>query len=109
MGTEPRMTLASRAVLRVLLDPNTDHFGFQIAKAISLPTGSVYPILVRLQQCGWLEREWEDIDPTVEQRPRRCFYRLTTTGRQRAQAALAERPLPLPVWGAVPGTLRPDA
>jgi DNA-binding PadR family transcriptional regulator len=97
------MTLASRAVLHVLLDPSAQHFGFQIAKATSLPTGSVYPILVRLQQAGWLEREWEDIDPTVERRPRRCFYRLTPKGRQRAQEVLAERAVVLPTWGTVPG------
>ncbi|WP_160166027.1 PadR family transcriptional regulator [Actinoplanes sp. OR16] len=102
MSAEPRMSLASRAVLAVLQDPDAEHFGLRIAKATGLPTGSVYPILVRLQQAGWLEREWEDIDPAVEQRPARCFYRLTVKGRQRAEAVLAERPV-LPAWGVVRG------
>jgi DNA-binding PadR family transcriptional regulator len=96
------MTLATRAVLNVLLDPDALHFGFWIAKETGLPTGSVYPILVRLETAGWLAREWEDIDPTAEQRPRRCYYRLTPKGAQRTKAALAARPTLLPTWRAQP-------
>ncbi len=97
------MTLAARAVLQVLLDPNVQHFGLRIAKETGLPTGSVYPILVRLQQAGWLESEWEDIDPAVEQRPARRFYRLTTRGAQRAQAVVASHGALLPSWRMQPG------
>jgi hypothetical protein len=46
MGREPRITFTLRAVLQVLLDPGTEHFGLQIAKQTGLPTGTVYPILV---------------------------------------------------------------
>lgn len=99
------MTLATCAVLQVLLDPNSQHFGLKIAKATGLPTGSVYPILLRLQQAGWLEGEWESIDPAIEQRPRRRFYELTPHGRELAWAALDTRPvLFMPGWNTKPGT-----
>ncbi len=107
MGQEPRLTLATRAVLHVLADGDTGHFGLQIAKQTGLPTGTVYPILVRLMQAGWLEDDWEDIDPTVEQRPPRRFYRLTAKGRLRVEAFLSSRGTLVPGWQAQPGRLIP--
>jgi PadR family transcriptional regulator PadR len=38
---------------------------------------------------GWLSSRWEDIDPQVEGRPPRRYYRLTAEGALAARAALA--------------------
>lgn len=88
---EPRMTLATRAVLSAFLaGPADEHYGLQIAEAADLPGGTIYPILIRLEQCGWLVSRWEDIDPQEEGRPRRRFYRLSERGAQSASTALAK-------------------
>jgi PadR family transcriptional regulator PadR len=38
---------------------------------------------------GWLSSRWEDIDPTIEGRPARRYYRLTPDGALQARQALA--------------------
>lgn len=88
---EPRMTLATRAVLAAFLaKPADEHYGLQISEAADLPGGTIYPILIRLEGCGWLESRWEDIDPQEEGRPQRRYYRLSERGAQAAAAAIAK-------------------
>ncbi|WP_242613941.1 PadR family transcriptional regulator [Actinomadura roseirufa] len=87
----PRMTLPTQLVLRALLtEPAHEFYGLQIGQAAGLPSGTVHPILARLEALDWLESRWEDIDPAREGRPRRRYYRLTTDGAERARIALAE-------------------
>jgi DNA-binding PadR family transcriptional regulator len=64
--------------------------GAGIARATGLQSGTLYPILSRLEQAGWLESEWEDGDPSSLGRPRRRLYRITAFGARSAQAALGE-------------------
>lgn len=91
MGSQPRSTLQLQAVLRVLLDdPTGDHYGFEIARAAGLATGTTYPILIRLEDEGWLESEWEEIDESREGRRRRRYYRLTGEGFRAARIELAK-------------------
>jgi PadR family transcriptional regulator len=86
----PRMTAPTRAVLDVFLsDPDTPRYGLEIGTHAELPSGTVHPILARLEGLGWLDSGWEDIDPSQAGRPRRRFYRLTATGAAQAEAALA--------------------
>lgn len=91
MGRQPRSTLQMQAVLRVLLDdPTGDHYGFEIARAAGLATGTTYPVLARLEDAGWIESEWEDIDEAKEGRRRRRYYRLTGEGARCARVELAK-------------------
>jgi len=86
----PRMTLPTQLVLRALLEDQTrELYGVEIGAAAGLPSGTVHPILARLEGRGWLESRWEDIDPRVEGRPPRRYYRLTGSGVRSAQEALA--------------------
>lgn len=88
-GSGPRMTLPTQLVLRALLaDPAQEMYGLQIGEAAELPSGTVHPILARLEGCGWLESRWEDIDPVKAGRPRRRYYRLSAEGAECARAAL---------------------
>lgn len=64
--------------------------GSDIYKMISLKSGTMYPILLRLESAGWLESEWEKLDPSEAGRPRKRMYRLTSIGRQKAKSALGE-------------------
>ena len=58
--------------------------------ATGLPSGTLYPVLQRLQDAGWLRAEWEQIDPVAQGRPARRYYRLTPSGVEQARVALAE-------------------
>jgi DNA-binding PadR family transcriptional regulator len=106
MPGEPRLTFQTLRVLTVLLDePSARHYGLAIAKQAGLPTGTIYPILARLEQVGWVTSDWEVADPATVGRPRRRFYRLSAAGAERAsqavrqaQRALEPRPRGLPRW-----------
>lgn len=91
----PRMTLPTRLVLRALLDnPTQEMYGLQISRAAQLPSGTIHPILARLEGYGWLESRWEDVDPHEQRRPRRRYYRLTPEGAELSQSALARAQIP---------------
>jgi PadR family transcriptional regulator, regulatory protein PadR len=86
-----RITPAILDVLRVLMAPSEEScHGFAIAKDVRRPTGSVYPILARLERAGWVESSWE-LEQPQDGRPRRRLYHLTPEGLQEARAALAAR------------------
>ncbi len=90
MGTPIRMTGTTQAVLEtVLSDPKADHYGLQIGAEAALPSGTVHPILARLESIGWLTSGWEEIDPAVLGRPKRRYYRLTPDGLVASRTALA--------------------
>lgn len=85
----PRLTAATVAVLRVLLEePTRKIYGLQVCAEAGLPTGTVHPILARLEKMEWLTSDWEQIDARAEGRPRRRYYRLSERGAMRARAAV---------------------
>ena len=99
------MTIPTQLVLRALLaDPGRERYGVEIGAAAWLPSGTVHPILARLEGVGWLTSRWEEIDPRTEGRPARRYYRLTPDGVELARAALAR------AYGATarPAWLRPQ-
>lgn len=79
------------AVVNVLmgLGPDDHAWGFRICDETGLGSGSVYPILERLEDTGWVRSYWEDSQPSG--RPRRRFYEMTGHGRSEAIAAIAAR------------------
>jgi PadR family transcriptional regulator, regulatory protein PadR len=85
-----RITDATLDVLEVLLGGDDELYGLKIAKAAGRPTGSVFPILAKLEDCGWVSSEWEAADPGARG-PRRRFYRLSPDGLVQVRQLLAER------------------
>jgi PadR family transcriptional regulator, regulatory protein PadR len=86
----PRMTIPTQLVLRTLLaNPSQERYGVEIGSAAGLPSGTVHPILARLEGVGWLTSRWEEIDPRAEGRPARRYYQLTPDGLELARSALA--------------------
>jgi DNA-binding PadR family transcriptional regulator len=84
------MTIPTQLVLRALLeDPTRELYGVEVGAAAGLPSGTVHPILARLEGLGWLESRWEEIDTRTAGRPARRYYRLTADGVHSARAALA--------------------
>jgi len=86
----PRMTIPTQLVLRAMLaEPGREMYGLQICQQAGLPSGTIHPILARLEALGWADSHWEDADPQHEGRPRRRYYKLTEDGAERARIALA--------------------
>jgi len=86
----PRMTISTQLVLHALLDdPTQELYGLQLGAAAGLPSGTVHPILARLERLGWVESRWEQVEPRLQGRPARRYYQLTGSGAQDARAALA--------------------
>ena len=61
--------------------------GADLSKSIGIPSGTLYPILFRLERAGWLQSEWEEGDPSEMGRPRKRFYTVTPTGAEETKAA----------------------
>lgn len=97
------MTLPTLLVLRAMLaEPAREMYGLEICKTAELPSGTIHPVLARLERCGWLESCWENIDPAEEGRPRRRYYRLSPEGAERARAALDRVHIPVPTASHAP-------
>jgi DNA-binding PadR family transcriptional regulator len=73
------ITYPTALVLRALT--RGYHYGFDIMDATGLPSGTVYPILRRLDAAGLLVSTWErQADAQREQRPPRRYYEITAAG-----------------------------
>jgi DNA-binding PadR family transcriptional regulator len=67
------------AVLEALTaQPRAWRYGYDLSKALGLKSGTLYPLLIRLSDQGWLEAEWRE--PLQPGRPPRHAYRLTARG-----------------------------
>jgi len=76
------MKALSAATVRVLNAVGTgERYGFDIMDATGLPSGTVYPILGRLEKTGLLRAKWESTAVAHrEKRPPRRYYEISTAG-----------------------------
>ena len=105
----PRLNLTypTALVLQALADGF--HYGFDIMDATGLPSGTVYPILRRLDGEGLLESRWEKhAAAQKEQRPPRRYYALTPAGSRMRTAAVEKYPLLEGAIGRDARALRPS-
>jgi PadR family transcriptional regulator, regulatory protein PadR len=83
------MTGSQARVLRVFLgDPTAPRYGYDLMKAAELPSGTLYPMLARLETQKLVVSAWEAPRQDGE-RPRR-YYRLTGEGIRVARLELAQ-------------------
>ena len=69
--------------------------GFDILDATQLASGTVYPILRRLEREGLVSASWEDVGiAQQEQRPPRRYYELTPAGEALLKEAVVRHPVP---------------
>lgn len=101
MGKDVRVTAQlQRVILLFLRNPSEHYYGLQVAREAGLQRGTLYPILARLEAAGWVTSEWETIDPSVEGRRPRRYYRLTDDGLRHAERIRDEAIAALPpAWG----------
>jgi PadR family transcriptional regulator, regulatory protein PadR len=87
----PRITGPTLKVLREFFHcPAVRLSGSEISRSTGLASGTLYPILFRLEEAGWLESEWEEVLPALVKRPRRRLYRMTGLGEANARASFQE-------------------
>lgn len=81
MSRMRRPSPQTMAVLFSLTDePASWSYGYDLCRLLELKAGTVYPILIRLANRGYVETAWEqDVPPG---RPARHLYRLSPAGRQ---------------------------
>lgn len=88
MATKIRSSKQTLALLAVLAKRSTSwHYGYALSRETGLQSGTLYPILMRLEERGWLETQWET--PPPGGRPPRHMYRLTSSGRASAAEAVS--------------------
>jgi PadR family transcriptional regulator, regulatory protein PadR len=89
----PRITTQTLTVLSAFISAGRELSGAEIAKQSKLASGTLYPLLARLEQAEWLESHWETGSASELGRPRRRLYRLTGDGEKvaaRELSAMAE-------------------
>lgn len=78
----------AKAVLAFLLETGRAwSHGYDLVRATGVKSGTVYPLLIRLEAQGYLEAQWQP--PAGPGRPPRHAYRLTAEGARFARNALA--------------------
>lgn len=86
-----RLTRTTALVL-VALARGVRH-GFDVLEATALPSGTVYPILRRLESAGLVKSRWEAVQIARDEgRPPRRYYELTGAGAESLREALARHP-----------------
>jgi DNA-binding PadR family transcriptional regulator len=88
---DPRPSYQSIKVLSTFLSsPAQELAGADLLSLADIPSGTLYPILFRFEQAGWLTSRWEKGDPRAKGRPLRKLYRITGAGLARAAALRQE-------------------
>lgn len=70
--------------------PSDETYGFALYKATGLPSGTIYPILRRLEDRGLVTAREQVIDAEARRPRQRVYYRLTSEGRRVAREATQE-------------------
>lgn len=84
MARKPNSSSQTRSVLAALAaEPATWRHGLSLARETGLSSGTLYPLLRRLEQQKYLEAEWQA--PEQPGRPPRHLYRLTAAGLRLAR------------------------
>lgn len=98
-----RVTEPTLLVLKALVSVSgSSTWGLEIVRATNLKSGTVYPILERLEGLGWVTSEWESNSQRTG--PRRKLYRLTSEALTAADTLLVER---IPSGSTTYQSLRP--
>jgi PadR family transcriptional regulator PadR len=86
--TEPLLDVLESLV--IALREDSELHGWAIMKGVNRAGPTVYGVLDRLEDAGWITGRMEERNPHPGRPPRR-FYRLTPDGIARAEQILADR------------------
>lgn len=74
---------------QILAAPREKHYGYGLCKTTGIKSGTLFPILSRFLEAGWIADGWEDPEE-VEGRPPRRYYTLTDAGAQALLTAVTQ-------------------
>jgi PadR family transcriptional regulator, regulatory protein PadR len=87
MGIRLRLSRQTLDVLDALLaHPARWQHGYSLSQRTGISSGTLYPILMRLEKLRWLETRWEEVK--MPGRPPRHLYRLSGSAREWAREEL---------------------
>lgn len=78
----------------MLEKPSQPMYGLDLMDRAGVKSGTLYPLLARLAEAGWLTAQRETVDPSAAGRPARTYYRLSGEGERGAREALSALALP---------------
>jgi DNA-binding PadR family transcriptional regulator len=91
MSRPSRLTYPTALVLQAVAEGF--RYGFDIIDVSGLASGTVYPILRRLEESGLLRSRWEAVQAARDdQRPPRRYYQVTGSGAAMAREAVERYP-----------------
>lgn len=81
----------ARDVLALMAEAGSGwRHGYELCQQAGIKSGTLYPLLIRLEAQGYLQAEWQDANEPG--RPPRHAYRLTAAGQQLARENPPLRP-----------------
>ncbi|WP_168076201.1 PadR family transcriptional regulator [Caulobacter sp. SSI4214] len=84
MARARSLSTHARTVLAALLEAGGAwSHGYDLARRAGIKSGTLYPLLIRLESQGYLEAEWQQ--PAEGGKPPRHAYRLTDKGLRLAR------------------------
>ena len=90
MERKRRSSSQTLSIFEALLSqPRAWRHGYDLSLETELKSGTLYPVLMRLNDRGFLDSKWEESE--LPGRPPRRMYRLTTAGIAHAKSELAMR------------------
>jgi len=102
MTRERALSKHARALLAALLYARDGwSYGYELSSLTGIKSGTLYPLLIRLETQGYLEAEWQQ--PVATGRPPRHAYRLTAPGQRLARAEATALDTAVSVAGWRPG------
>ena len=79
MPRPPNRSAETKMLLTaLLLQPRSWHYGYELSKRTGLKSGTLYPLLIRLNDQGLLESKW--VEPERLGKPPRHAYKLSPSG-----------------------------
>ena len=90
MQRERRSSPQTLSLLEVLLaQPRSWRHGYDLSLETEIKSGTLYPVLMRLSDRGFLDSKW--VESEIAGRPQRRMYKLNASGLAFARAELEER------------------
>lgn len=88
-----RSTKPMRALLAAFVSGGGGwRHGYDLSKETGLKSGTLYPLLIRFAERGWVQARWAEA--AAPGRPPRHLYRLTAEGERVAAGIAAADPAP---------------
>jgi PadR family transcriptional regulator PadR len=88
LARKRQLSLSTLAVLNAIA--NGHRYGFEIMDVTNLASGTVYPILTRLDETALVRSKWEDSRAAQqEKRPARRYYLITAAGEKALEEGIS--------------------